>query len=289
VYAGRERQHAAEIAAQYHASVALPDAERGVPHAIAAAEQATAADAHERAVAFLRMARDLAAEAPAALRADVLARLAVAEAEALLLDEARASVEEALAAAGAAGWADADLAPFLATVARVLKDGSAPHAAWEPLVERGLALVGRRRDLTRARLTLLRDRVETIADGPIYAGRWIGHDPEAVDVVRTQGDEDDYARTLEPYEHRTREQTDAVLDLARTWRRPAAVMRALEVAARDLLHRHGDFRQAAAQLEELIEAGARYGALPAQVEALVQLLTSRQLWGAGAWTAEPCE
>jgi DNA-binding CsgD family transcriptional regulator len=281
IHAGRGPQHAAEIAAQYHASAALPDADHGIPYAIAAAEQATAAYAHEQAVAFLRMARDLAAEGPAAVRADILFRLGVAEAEALLLEDARRSVEEALAAAGEAGWADADLAPFLAMVARVLKDGGAPSDAWEPLVERGLALasVSGRRDLTWARLTLLRDRVETIADGPISAGRWTGHDPEAVAIAREQGDEDDYARTLEPFEYRTRAQTDAVLDLARRWRRPTAVIRALEVVARDLLHRHGDFREAVAWLQELMETGARYGSIPAQVEALVQLAGARLTLG----------
>jgi predicted ATPase len=52
---------AAEIAVQYHASAALPGADRGLEYALRAARQATANTAHERAVTFLRIASDLAA------------------------------------------------------------------------------------------------------------------------------------------------------------------------------------------------------------------------------------
>jgi predicted ATPase len=65
VYAGREREDAAELAAQYHASAALPGAAHGIPYALAAAEQARAGYASERAAAFLRMAHDQARAAAA--------------------------------------------------------------------------------------------------------------------------------------------------------------------------------------------------------------------------------
>ncbi len=271
VYAGGAMDYAAELAAQYHASITLPGAERGIPYCLAAAEQARAGYAHERAVIFLRMARDLLLGGPPEASADLLCQLAIAEAEALLLDDARHSVEEALAALSATRTEPKALAAFLMKVAQALKDGGAPHALWEPLVQRGLALLGDERDLLWARLTLLRDWTEPIATGTINAGRWRGYDPQAVAIARASGDEDDYARTLEPYDWRTRQETEAVLALARTWQRPAAILWALDVVARDLAFRHGAFREAAERFEELLTTSKRYGSIPGQAEALEKL------------------
>ena len=270
---------AAELAYQYHASRALPGAELGIPRCRAAADAAAASHAPERAASFLRMAADLAAGAGPAERADILCSLAFAEAEALLLDDARGSVEDALAALTASG-ADAEAtAGFLARVARTLKEGGASRPAWEPLVERGLELLGDRRDLTWARLALLRDRLEVVSTGVVNASRLLEHDPQAVALIRAGGDEDDYALTFEPLQCRTREETEHVLALARTWRRPAAVMRALDVAARDLLHRHGAVHDALETLGELLEASERYGSIPGQAEALVQLSAAHAALG----------
>jgi DNA-binding CsgD family transcriptional regulator len=270
---------AAELAYQYHASRALPNAELGIPHCRAAADEAAASHAPERAARFLRMAADLAAGATPAERADILCSLAVAEAEALVLDDARASVDDALAALTARG-ADAEAtAAFLARVTRTLKEGGASRPAWEPLVERGLELLGDRRDLTWARLTLLRDRLEVVSTGVVNASRLLDDEPQAVALVRAEGDEDDHALTFEPLRCRTREETDHVLALARRWRRPTAVMRALDVAARDLLHRHGAFDDALETLGELLDASERYGSIPGQAEALVQLSAAHAALG----------
>ena len=103
VYASRGLERAAEIATQYHASASLPGAVRGVSFALAAAEQARAQAALDRAVTFLRMARDLVAEDEPAARADIFCRLAIAEAEALLQDEAASTTERALDALADAG------------------------------------------------------------------------------------------------------------------------------------------------------------------------------------------
>lgn len=272
-------ERAAELAYQYHASRALPSAELGIPHCRAAADQAAASHAPDRAAGFLRMAADLLAGATPTQRADVLCSLAVAEAETLLLDDARASVADALAALQASGADDEVTAAFLARVARTLKEGGASRPAWEPLVERGLELLGDRRDLTWARLTLLGDRLEVVATGVVNASRLLEHDPRAVALVRAEGDEDDHALTFEPLQCRTRAETDDVLALARTWRRPAAVMRALDVAARDLLHRHGAFHDALETLGELLEASETYGSIPGQAEALVQLSAAHAALG----------
>jgi ATP/maltotriose-dependent transcriptional regulator MalT len=270
---------AAELGYQYHASRALPGAERGIVHCRAAAEDAARAYAPDRASRFLRMAADLSADAQPAERADLLRALAVAQAEALLLEDAAASVQAALAAMATAGADPAATGEFLARVARTLKDGGADRSAWEPLVENGLAASGDRRDLTWARLTLLLDRFEVVATGPVRASRLLAHEPEAVAIARRAGDEDDYALTLEPLHCRTADETDEVLRLARTWRQPAAVLRALDIAARDQLHRHGAFWQARTTLEELLAVSERYGSIPAQAEALVQLSAAHAALG----------
>ncbi len=274
LYGEHALRHAAEIAAQYHASAALPGAEAGIPYALAAAEQARGAAAHERVVILLRNACELAADLPPARRVEILAPLAIAEAEALMLDDARRSVDAVLAAYAAAGTASPTVAAFLTVIARALRDGGAPPAAWEPLVERGLALAGDHHDLTWARLMLLRDPIQPVAHGVIEAACWTGFDPEAVAIVRAQGDEDDYARTLEPFDWRTRAETDAALTLVRTWQRPTAILHGLNVVARELLYRHGAFRDAVARCEELLATAERFGSLPQQAEALVHLISA---------------
>jgi DNA-binding CsgD family transcriptional regulator len=273
------RGYAAEIAAQYHAAAGLPGAERGLPHALAAAEQARAGYAHDRAAAFLRMARDLAVSLETEVRAEIACKLALAEAEALMLDQARRSTEDAEEALIGAGAGPEASAAFLAEAARALKDGGAPPEAWEPLVARGLALVGARRDLTWARLALLRGRFEPVASGAINAGRWAGFDPQAVAIARRLGEELDYARTLEPAAWRSPSETEEVLALCRTWRNPVAVIRALDVVARDLFHRRGDFRAAGERYGELLAFGERHGSLPGQSEALAHLAGVRLTFG----------
>ena len=279
VYTGSEADGAAELAAQFHASASLPAAGEGLRYALLAAEQARSALAHDRAADFLRIARDLARESPAEKRADILRRLAIAEAEAVRLEEARGTTDEALAAMDAAGADARTGAAFLALIARLLKDGGADGAVWEPLVERGLALVGSTRDLLWARLALLRDRFEPLRSGPIGSMRWLGTDPDAITIARADGDEEDYARTLDSLDYRTPTETGAVLRLARTWSTPAAIMHALEVAGRDLLYRHGAMREGCAVYEELLAASERFGSIPGRAEALAQISTGQLMMG----------
>jgi DNA-binding CsgD family transcriptional regulator len=274
--AARGVDAAAEIAFQYHASAVLPGAERGLEHALLAAAEATASTAHERAVTLLRIADDLAGSCDAAVRAELRCRLALAEGDALLLADAERSTTLALDALAEAGAEPRAAADFLAAAVRRLRDGGAPPEVCERLVARGLALVAGARDLTWARLVLLRDRVETVSTGTVCATRWLGYDPEAVRLARTAGDEDDYAHTLEPFDWRTREETAAVLALARRWQRPSAVIRALNVACRDALFLHGAFADALARGEELLEAATRYGSLPGQAEAVAAIAAARR-------------
>jgi predicted ATPase len=100
-YAGDQLNHAAELAGHYYASRGLPEAEMGARYALTAAERAQANYAHAQAASFLCQARDLlpadqapADQAPAdrrRLRAEILCKLALAEANALMLEQARQS------------------------------------------------------------------------------------------------------------------------------------------------------------------------------------------------------
>jgi len=271
-HAGHENHHAAELAVQYHGSASLPGAGQGIPHAIAAAEQARAAVAQGEAVAMLRIARDLAIDLDPGSRGSILCRLATAEAEALLLDDAERTAITAVAMLEAGEVAPERVASFLAALALALKVGGADGRSWRPLVERGMALVGPAPSLTRARLELLRDPVEPIPSDLLWAGRWRGFDPEAVAIMRRHGDEEDHARTLESFDVRTRDETKALIALARSWRRPPAVLWALTVAANDLQYRHGAFRDALTLWQELYATAERYGATFWQAQAMHQRL-----------------
>lgn len=267
---GSEPTHAAELAIQYHASAALPGADRGVPAALAAAEQARHAYARERAVFFLRLARDLSSGLDAGSRASILCRLATAEAEALLLEDAQWTVPAAVAALAAGKVPPARAAEFLATLASSLKGGGAAGAVWRPLVERGLALLDDDRGLTWARLALLRDPVAPLPSGTLGAGRWLGFAAEAVRVARRLGDEDDQARTIESFDVRDRDGTRRLVALARGWSRPTAVLRALTIAANDLQYRHGAFAEALALWREVAATAEQSGAVSWQAQAVNQ-------------------
>src|SRR5688572_1551312 len=93
----------------------------------------------------------------------------------------------------------------------------------------------------------------------------------AAAIARAGGDEDDHAQTLVPFDWRTREETEAVLALARAWRQPPAILRALDAVTRDLQHRRGAYREAIERFEEFLAVARRYGSIPGQAEALVQL------------------
>jgi transcriptional regulator with XRE-family HTH domain len=278
-YAGHELENAPELAAQFHASTTLPGAAAGLRYALAAADQARSAFAHDRAATFLRMAIDLATDAPARDRAQILCRLAVAEAESVRLEDAGASARRALAAMEQAGDDGSAQASFLVTVARSLKDGGAEPRMWEALVDRGLELLGGRRDPHWARLTLLRDNYAPVRSGPIATGQWAGQDPEAVAIARASGDEADHARTFEPLEWRSRQETRQLQQLVRTWSDPIAIMRGLDVVARDLTYRHAAFDEARTVGEELLAASERFGSTLGVAEARHSLAVSTYALG----------
>ena len=262
---------AAELASQYHRSRTLPGAEHGVRYAITAAQQARQSYAYEQAVLFLQMARELAAESADSLRADIASRLAEAQAEAVMLDEARHSTEEALVLLESSGAAQEARAELLCRAAWSLDEAGAEPASTQPLVRRGLALAGTRRDLVWARLKLAEYPLELIPVGALTAGRWLGYDQQAVAIARADGDERDYARTIELMDWRDRAEIDELRALAGTWRDGGAAIHVLGVSARSLFIQHGAFAEATDVAQELLERADHVGSLSGRGYALVYL------------------
>lgn len=277
--AGAAAHRSAELAEQYHRSRSLPGAANGVPHALAAAEAARRSFAYGSAARSLRIARDLAADVPATVRAEVLRRLAVAEAEALHVDEARAAAEDALRELEAARASGEEIAAFLVEAAWALQDAGAEDVLVRPLVARGLALLGDDRGLVWARLKLAERPLERFVVAGVEAGRWTGFDPRAIEIARSRGSERDWAKTLELMDWRSRDETDAVASAALEWQDRGAAIHALSVVTRSLMHQHGAFREAAQSAADLRTLSEHVGSLPGQAYAHVYLSWSALVAG----------
>jgi DNA-binding CsgD family transcriptional regulator len=271
LYAGNEREHAAELATQYHRSRSFPGAAHGTAYALTAADTARERFAYESAAEFLRMAHDLATDSLPSIRAEILTRLAVVEAEALLVQRSRRTVDDAVHALGEAAVDEPAISAFLVDAAWALQEAGARPELVQPLVDRGLGLLGERRDLTWARLKLAEYPLERFQVGEIVAGRWLGFDPEAVAIARSEGQEHDYAKTVELMDWRTREETEELLLLGRRWKDCAAAIHVLSVVMRGLLHQHGAIHQAAEVATELAAMSERCGSLPGEAYARVYL------------------
>ena len=278
VYAGHELDQAGELAAQYHASVSLPGAAHGVRYAVAVADEARAAHAHDQAVAALRMACDLAADAAVSIRCDVTCRRAVAEAEALLVEDAVHSADDALDLLEEAN-ADPELvADFVVGVARPLQEatmvawqhmaGGAREAVVARLVERGLSALGDQHGLRWARLRLLERPKARDDAGPVHSGCWRGFDPEAVAIARASGDEEDYASTIVAQDPRSRFDTRELLERVDGWVTPRAKIRGLSEVLVTLLLQHGALREAVDVASRFQAYSEEVGSLLGQLEAV---------------------
>lgn len=273
--ANRERgEYAPELATQYYLSRFIPGAGHGIPHALAAAEQAGGAYGSGQRVEFLRMARDLAVDGDRALLSEILRRLALAEAEALFVDDAAGTAREELEL----GEGDRDRkAEFVAELVWRLKDAGSPQDILAPLVQTGRDLAGGRKDLVWARLELSEYPVEVIARDPVPVGRWCGYPPEAVRLARETGTEFDYARTLEVMEWTPRENIPALVERVRGWSEPWAQIHGLGVLARILLLQHGLLTSATETARELLAVSEAAGSLTGRAYAEAYLLVHEPL------------
>lgn len=150
VWGARATEHCAELAFHYARSAALPGAEHGADHAIAAADRAEAMYALDEVVSFLRIALELLL--PNDLRRPrLLGRLGLVLAWTLNFEDGVRIGREA-AAAIAACESQKAAADYLAGAARAMHHGGFVRGAWE-LAKDGLRYAGERRDLTWAILT----------------------------------------------------------------------------------------------------------------------------------------
>jgi hypothetical protein len=78
---------------------------------------------------------------------------------------------------------------------------------------------------------------------------------------------------------RTPAETEALLELVRTWMDAAAKIHGLTVVARTFLYRHGDLRAGQAVCRELLEASREYGSVTGQAYALVLLAELEAAFG----------
>lgn len=263
--------HAARIALHFHISAQVAGAEAGVPYALAAAGQAERRRSMEEAATWYERALDLADTLPPAERADIARAMVLAQANALWLDKALDSLVEALHLMREAGHSERERAAYIAEAVTALHDGGAAPELWMPLLHEGLALTPPDDEVTWARLTLLIERFEAYTINGISGSRWLGTDPRAVEIARASGDEDLFARSLQPWDLWDREWTRQLSGLVSTWHKPGAIIRALTVSGADWLYHHGEFRVAKAHFENLLAIARRQGSVPGQAEALVRL------------------
>jgi hypothetical protein len=231
LHAGDLARVAGELVRQYHASATLPGAARGAIYALTAARAARSAGAPGDAVVILRLGLDLVPAEDTGTRAETLGELARAEAEAGLADDAPRTLEAAallLERAGAPGEVIAELL-YAVIVTFTLAFTAVPQnlGAIEPLIERALAAVEPSRSLTWARLKLIDRYTRPEAVGPVRTLRPVPLDPGAVQVVRSQGTEADYAFTINSLDPAFGAEVEQLIDRIAGWRDPVARLWAL--------------------------------------------------------------
>jgi DNA-binding CsgD family transcriptional regulator len=268
--AGHDVRRTAEIAEQYARSTSLPGAAHGIQYALIAADEARRTHAYAEAARFLRTARALSSDSGSSIRADILTRLAVVEAEALFLDDAEITVTEALEELERGAASPEAVARFLADVVWALKDAGASERLLAPLVDRGLAIAGGTRDLVWARLKLALYPVERRTSGALRYGRWLGFDPAAVALARLEGTDDDYARTL-VWQDLDPQELEPLLARIRTWTAAGAKIHGLFTVALAFLYLRAEHAAAEAVAAETLETSERLGSIFGQANSLYLL------------------
>ena len=163
-----------------------------------------------------------------------------------------------------------DLAPLLWHVSGALKDGGADRSEWGAFVDQGLKLVDREGRLTWSRLTLFNEWFESFSSGEIYAARWLGVDQKAPQIARDEGNEDDFARTQQPFDAFDHQTTERLIEHFATWSSPTAIISGLTVTGAAWHYHLADPRRARYHLQQLLQVSERYESIPGQAEAHIR-------------------
>lgn len=158
--------HAAEVAYQFWRGAATAGTAKGADYAIAAADNAEKAFAHDDVVAFLRIAIELLPRSDPR-RHSLLTRLGTALTWALVADEAVQVTREAIELTAAAEG-DRAAAEHCERAARAMFSAGLVRGSWE-IARDGLKYLHDQRDLTWASLTEL-DLLREEAEDPRNAG-----------------------------------------------------------------------------------------------------------------------
>ena len=239
LYAGQEREHAGELAVQYSASASLPGAERRIDAPSSPASRPTSGSRGAGGLAFWRW-RETSPPVMRRSEAGHPAPVGLARAQRMLF-RPRRSARSAIAMMRDAREPVA-IARFIARSAAALNNG-ADSAVWRPLVVQGIDLLGERA-ISHGRVSRCCWSDSPRSDPADHGGPLGKIDADALRIARTEGDEEDYARTLQPFQIRSQAETDALRQRIRTRRQPAAINRALMMIGADLMYTHGAFRDA---------------------------------------------
>jgi tetratricopeptide (TPR) repeat protein len=270
------RPHAKEadlwqLADWSHALRTPATARAGQAYCRQAAEQACQLSAPELSAHYLAKAVDLM---DAAGKRDfaLLRDQALAAADMGNFEEAARAAWGALDALGEGSRAKSQRLDALVGFAIHLHDsGAAPHL-WETFRDKATASLADTKDVRWARLRLLDGgNMQNISGPPLQVGRWLGLDPQAVELIRQDGNEHDYCRTLFVYDWHGVEDIDALLARAEKWTSTANIARALSVAAETLMYRHGAFDRACELLEQQRRLHEQTGSIVEQAKSLVRL------------------
>ncbi|HUA34554.1 MAG TPA: AAA family ATPase [Candidatus Binataceae bacterium] len=159
-------EHAAEVAYQFWRGSRASGAERGVEYAIAAANNAEKAYAHDEVVVFLRIALELLPPSDPRRR-DLMTRLGFALTSTLQAQEALKIIRET-AAMIAAGAGESAVAEYYENAARYMNVAGLTGGAFD-LAHEGLDHIGERRDIIWASLEEL-NRLREEANDPANPG-----------------------------------------------------------------------------------------------------------------------
>jgi DNA-binding CsgD family transcriptional regulator len=283
-YGQRSREHAGELAEHYHRSAGVDDDSRGIRYCVVAAEQARAAAAYRRSAQALAMGLDLVPKRDRPARAELLTRVAVAQAEAGLVEEALASASTALGSTSRGAAVGAETVTGVTDCLRVLRSGGA-HAAeahegeLEELRRRTLASAVRAGEHVRLRLEALGERWQQVDSGPWRSLQWSATASEAVVRLLAEGDQVDAGLILSTPRARTRDDTLKALSVARGSRRPPTILHALRAAVLDMTTRHGLFREGAAWAGRYLGTAEKYGSLRDQAAALALMARCQAVLG----------